>query len=238
MKKGLKITIVVILIIVLILGYRVYRVLNGLSEPNVPIKDKNEIEIYVENYLTNKYGDHKFKVTGVNYEYHMTTLFDYSNPVGYWVYFKCDLVNHSWVVIDGLVSDNYKISNDYFIESYYFPEENGYDLQQKNIAMIPRKAIEIDLLNELKEEFEPNVYQVQTETVVLNIPDDYGKMPTLEELKTDTSLYEIRSFNYTVSNEIEEKEEYKNRLKTYIDNKYNCDSHIYFNRDESISIYL
>lgn len=87
MKKVLKILLIII-IILLVVGYVGYRILRG---PIVNIKDKIEIKKYVESYLTNKYGEHKYKVTRIEYEYDMDTLFDYSNPTGYWVDFKSDI---------------------------------------------------------------------------------------------------------------------------------------------------
>lgn len=233
MKKVLKITSI-ILIILLIVGYIGYRIFSG---PIVSRKDKTEIKKYVENYLTMKYGDHKYKVTNIRYEYDMTTLFDYSNPTGYWVHFKSDIVPESWIVINGLTPNDYNVYNDYFIEDYYF---SGQDNVSKIMEdMKPKKDLEIDLLDELRDEFESDAYEVKCETILLDIPEDYGKIPTLEELKTNTSLYKVTHFEYKVSNAITDTDEYTERLKLYIKNKYNSNSNIYFHLENTfVSVFL
>lgn len=235
MKKQLKI-IVIILIILSLIVYGVYRILSG---PTVSIKEKIEVKKYAENYLTNKYGEHKYKITGISYEYDMSTLFDYSNPTGYWVNFKSDVVSDSLIIISGLNPDDYKVDSDYFIKSYYFPGLDGYNTYKAMDNMKPQKELEIILLNELREEFELNVYEVECETILLDIPEDYGKIPTLEELKTNTNLYKVTHFNYKVSNKIEDTNEYEERLKTYILNKYNSNSSIHFSFENTIvSVFL
>lgn len=235
MKKVLKIIIIIIFILSLV-GYVGYRILSG---PSVSIKEKIEIKKYVENYLTKKYGEHNYKVTGIRYEYDMTTLFDYSNPTGYWVDFKSDIVSDSWITINGLNPDDYKVDSDYFIQSYYFPELNGYNTYKAMDNMKPKKELETIFLNELRDEFEPNVYEVECETILLNIPEDYGKIPTLEELKTNINLYEVTHFDYKVSNTIEDTNEYSERLEAYIANKYNSNSDIYFHLENtSVSVFL
>lgn len=229
MKKGLKI-LVIILIGLSILGYGVFRVFHG---PSVSLIDKREIGKYAENYLTKKYGEHSFKVTGVEYEYNMTTLFDYSNPTGYWVDFKSDIVSHSWITIDGLSSDVYKVSSDYLIEDYYFSEMDGYDVYEMMDSMKPKKEFEKLLLDELRNEFDPNIYEVDCD-ILLDIPEDYGRIPTLEEIKSDTSLYKIKQFDYKVSNAIEDTEDYEKSLESYITKKYNSDSNIYFRLNDTL----
>ena len=230
MKKGSKITII-ILIAALILGYGIFRIFNG---PSVSIKEKREIKNYVENYLTKKYGEHRFKVTGIRYEYDMDTLFDYSNPTGYWVDFKSDIVSDSWLTINGLSPDVYKVDSDYFIESYYFHEKDGYDVYKTMDSMTPKKELERLLLDKLKNEFDNNIYEVKCDTIILEIPEDYGKIPKLEEIKTNTSLYTVLQFDYKVSNVIGDTKEYEERLKSYIKNTYNCESHMYFNLNNTL----
>ena len=226
MKKVFKIIIIVFIILSLVV-YGGYRLLNG---PSVKIKDKIEIKKYVENYLTKKYGEHKYKITDIRYEYKRTTMgdmFDYSNPIGYWVDFKSDVSADSWIVINGLKPDEYKVKNDYFIQEYYFPKQDGYNIYQIMDDMKPKKEFETNFLNELQNEFEPNAYDLECLYIHLDIPEDYGKIPTLEELKTNINLYRTGNFNYKVSNTIENINEYEERLKTYITNKFNCDSDIF-----------
>lgn len=234
MKKILK--IIIIIIILSLVGYGGYRILSG---PSVNIKEKIEIKKYVESYLTKKYGKHKYKVTGIRYKYDMTTLFDYSNPTGYLVDFKSDIVRDSWITINGLNPNDYKVDNDYFIESYYFPDQDGYNIYKTMDSMKPKKELEAIILNELRDKFEPDAYEVECNTILLNIPEDYGKIPTLEELKTNTNLYKVTQFDYKVSNAIEDANEYNERLKTYITNKYNSNSNIYFHLENThVSVFL
>lgn len=169
----------------------------------------------------------------------MTSLFDYSNPTGYWVDFKSDIVSDSWIIINGLNSNDYIVDSDYFIQDYYFSEQDGYNNYKTMDNMKPKKALETSLLNELRNEFEPDVYEVECETILLNIPNDYGKIPTLEELKTNTNLYKVTQFDYKVSKTIEDTNEYEERLKSYITNKYNSNSSIYFSLEDTIvSVFL
>ncbi len=238
MKKNKKIMIIILLIIIIlvVVGYVVYRILRG---PSVNIKEKIEIKNYVESYLTKKYGEHKYKVTGIRYEYDMDTLFDYSNPTGYWVYFKSDIAPDSWITINGLNPNDYKVDSDHFIESYYFPDQDGYNTYKTMDSIEPKEELEAILLDELKTEFEPHVYEVKCDTILLNIPEDYGRIPTLEELKTNTNLYKVTEFDYKVSNTIEDTNEYNERLKTYIINKYNSNSNIHFNLENTlVSVFL
>ena len=102
-----------------------------------------------------------------------------------------------------------------------------------------KKELETILLKELRDEFEPDAYEVECETISLIIPEDYGKIPTLEDLTTNTNLYKVTHFYYKVSNTIEDTNEYEERLKTYILNKYNTNSDIYFHLENtSVNVFL
>ena len=228
MKKVLKVVgkiFAVLAVVGCILFIVLYKIFSG---PSVNGKEKREIKKYVENYLTLKYGDHDFKVTHIEYEYDSDgTLFDYSNPVGYWVDIKSDIVAKSWVTIDGLYPDEYKVHSDYIIQEYHFPDKDGYQTQAAMNNRIPRSDIETDILRELQVEFDSDIYEVECDYIKLNIPEDYGKIPTMEELTSDTSLYKVMGFDFKHSNSIEDKEKYKEKLQKYIKSKYNCDSSIY-----------
>ena len=238
--KKLKIlgSILLVLIVVVIIGGLI--ICKLFLPPRVKSSERKNVTFFVENYLTEKYGEHKYKVTGVSYEYDdMTTLFDYSNPTGYWVDFTSDIVPNSWITINGLNPDDYKVDGDYFIEDYYFPEQDGYNTYKTMDNMKTKKELETILLKELQEEFEPDAYEVECETILLIIPEDYGKMPTLEDLKTNTNLYKVTHFDYKVSNTIEDTNEYSKKLKGYIKNKYNSNSDIYFYLENtSVSVFL
>ena len=87
MKKVLKIIIIVVGIILL---FKIYEVDKVFYKARISIKEKLEIKEYVQNYLTNKYGEHKYKFTDI--EYDMSTLFDYSHSIRYNENFKSDIV--------------------------------------------------------------------------------------------------------------------------------------------------
>ena len=76
LKKKKKDYIFVVMLITLI-------ILKLLSPPRVKSSEKKNVSIFVENYLTEKYGKHNFKVTRVEYDFRMTSLFVYSDCYGY-----------------------------------------------------------------------------------------------------------------------------------------------------------
>lgn len=230
-------SILLVVIVVLIIGGLILCKL--FLPPRVKSSERKNVTFFVENYLTEKYGEHNYKVTDIRYEYNMTTLFDYSSPTGYWVDFKSDVVPDSWITINGLSPDDYKVESEYFIESYYYPEQDGYNTYKILDNMKPKKELETNLLNELRNEIDSDVYEVKCESISLNIPEDYGKIPTLEELKTNTNLYEVTYFTYKVSNTIEDTNEHLEKLKAYITNKYNSNSSIYFHQENTlVSVFL
>ena len=224
MKKRNKIVIIVLVILVL-LSFGVRRIIYG---PSVSLKEKAEVKNYVQSYLTKKYGKHNYKITGISYDYHrtdMSQMFDYSNPIGYWVYFKSDTVPSSWIVIKGVEPEEYIVDSDYYVESYHFRgNDDAYELME---SMEPKKEIENKYLNELQNEFDSNVCEVRCDYIMLEIPEDYGKVPTIEELKTNIDLYKTLGFDFKVSNIIQNETEFEQNLKTYIANKYHRDFSIW-----------
>lgn len=211
----------IIFITLLLIGLMGYRFLLG---PSVSIKERVEVKKYVEDYLTMKYGDHNYKVTKISYEYDMDTFFDYSNPTGYWVYFKSDIISDdSWIIINGLNQSTYKVDNDSLVEDYYFPNMYGSDLIEKMNSIEPEEELEQKILNELQTEFDPDICEFKSFDIHLEIPENYGRIPTFKELETDISLYRISYFKYEVSNSIKNTDKYEEELKLYIKNKYNND---------------
>ena len=128
MNKNLKKILITVLITILLIFISIkgYTILNGLKGPSVKKEYKIIIEKYAEEYLTKKYGKHNFKVTRIDYDFHMDYVFDYSNPIGYWVDFKSDIVPKCWLVIKGLKPEDFKVDNDYFIAEYYFTDKYVY----------------------------------------------------------------------------------------------------------------
>ena len=106
--------------------------------------------------------------------------------------------------------------------------------------MDTKTELKKNLLNELQKEFSSDIYELDCDTIQLDIPNDYGRIPTLDELKTNTNLYKVTSFNYKVSNTITNTEEYKRNLKNYLLEKYDYNTvNIYVeDKNKKVSIYL
>lgn len=243
MNKNLKkiLITVIITILLIFISIKGYTILNGLKGPSVKKEYKIIIEKYAEEYLTKKYGKHNFKVTRIDYDFHMDYVFDYSNPIGYWVDFKSDIVPKCWLVIKGLKQEDFIVDKDYYIEEYYFSDRDGYDIYEIMNNMKPKEELEKILLNELQQEFSKDIYEVNCNTILLEIPEDFGRIPTLDELKTNTNLYKVTSFDYKESNALTDTEEYKRKLKSSFMEKYNynkVDIFIIDNEENKVSVFL
>ena len=224
-KTFLKSLAIIILAIVIIGGVIIYKL---FFPPRVKLNERKNVTSFVENYLIKKYGDHKYKVTNVEYEFDMDTLFDYSNPTGYWVDFTSDVVPDTWITINGLEPEEYEVDNDYLIEDYHFPDKDGYDVYQMKSKIEPKEEVETKILNELQKEFDTNINDVECDYLILSLPDNFGRIPTLEELENNIDLYTVGTFDFYVSQGIKDTDEYEKKLKEYIKNKYGVDSSIYF----------
>ena len=226
----------ILLAILFVLGVITLIILKSVFfGPSVKRDVKKKVSSFVEEYLTEKYGDHNYKITKVTYDFHMSTLFDYSNPVGYNVYFSSDVVNSSYVTIKGIEIDELKVENDGFIEDYYYPKLTGYERYDAIKSITPVEKIQNELFSNLKEDFESSCTKVTCNNVSLSIPKNTGKIPTMEELKNNIDYYEILDFNFKLSNYIEDQEEYKNRLNEYLTQTFGGTWNIYFNPNSSIT---
>ncbi|MBR4830969.1 MAG: hypothetical protein IKZ96_04365 [Bacilli bacterium] len=228
-KKALIITISVvasILLTLLLLGLLVYRILNG---PFVSYKEKKGVTEYAINYLNKKYGDHNYKVYKIYYDYDMDTLFDYSNPIGYYVDFKFDYSGKkykSFLTTNGLYSDKMKIGSDFLIEDIYFKDELGIADFEKEKNIIPKEEIISLFSKKIKEEIDPNTYNL-TMSMILDLPDNEGKIPTLEELGSTNKYYLVDDMYFYTIIEDGKKEEYERKIKNYIETTFGKTS--YFN---------
>lgn len=213
----------------------------GLKGPSVKEQDKVIIEKYAIKYLTNKYGDNDYKITNIEYEFDMDYVFDYSTPIGYNVEFKSDKVSKCWLLIKGLKQEDFIVDKDYYIEEYYFSDREWFDIYEIMNNMKPKEELEKVLLNELQQEFSKDIYEVNCKTILLEIPEDFGRIPTLDELKTNINLYKVTYFDYKESNALTNTEEYKRKLKSYFMEKYNynkVDIFIIDNEENKVSVYL
>ncbi len=217
----------------LFIGYFGYRALTGY---NVSFSERASVKEFALEYLNDRYGNQNFKITNYRYEYEMETLFDYSNPIGYWVFFKSDQVKDAWIMVYGLNKEEYYVYSDYFLETYYFPNEDGHVVYDAKKVIMPRKKIEEMFLNDIKNEFDPNIEKVECEYINLVVPEGYGKIPTMDDLKTDINLYLPLSFTYRVKGVIDYREGYEQRLKMFVQRKYKKYIDADHNRELSVSI--
>lgn len=232
MEKLKKAGIILLVVVIVFIVGKCKIILLG---PSVKMSEKKNVSIYVEDYLTKKYGKHNFKVTKIEYEFKMATIFDYSNRVGYNVQCKSDKVKYFFVYIYGFNPDEYTIRSDSFLENYYFPTLDAYEQFEKRESIIPEKKIESNFISKFKEGFEPNcdelIYSLE------KVDRNLGRIPTIEELKNDINVYEVSDFAYTLTDSIENKEEYKNKLRKYLKQNFGGDWTICFNSDVSISCF-
>lgn len=233
--KKLKILGIVLLVVmvVFIIGGLTIRIL--FLPPRVKSSERKNVTFFVENYLTEKYGKHNFKVTKIEYDFDMTTLFDYSHRVGYDVRFKSDIVKYSSVNISGINPDEFKIKGESLLKDYYFPNLDGYGQYEAMKSIIPVEKIQSNFFNKFKQDFEPNCKTLECKSTILDIPDNFGRIPTIEELKNDISYYEVSDFTFTLTNIIENEEEYKNKLNEYLNQNFDGEWYIYFTPGGSIS---
>ena len=202
-------------------------IVSFLLPPRMKSNEKKSVRAYVEGYLTEKYGNHNFKVTKIDYDYHMQTLFDYSHRTGYDVHFKSNIVKDSYVNISGVYPNDYKVSSDSFINDYYFGKIDLYERYKLLESIKPVEKIQTHLLNKLKQDFEPSCQIVKYCNVKQNIPNNLGRIPTIEELKNNISYYEILNFDYTLTDKIENEEEYKNKLSEFLKQNLGGEWNIY-----------
>lgn len=216
-----------------------------LREPSVGSIEKMNVSNIVEKYLTEKYGDNHFKVIDVGYDFEMSTLFDYSKKEGYLVTYKCDELE-SAVSVKGIYPNISDIS-DWFLEEYYYTDKDKNNLATSEIfkemkSRIPKEKIKLAILNKIKSEFDANIQEVDFSDyeVYLRIPDDFGRIPTIEEIENDINLYRVSSVRYTTILEVDKEEEYETKLKVYLKNNFGGEWNIssYKNDDlYSISFY-
>ena len=93
------------------------------------------------------------------------------------------------------------------------------------------------LCGKIQNEFDPNCKSVKIYHLQLNIPNDFGRIPTMQELKNDINLYRCSYFTITLNSDIDEndKDNYKNKLKNYLENNTKYKWSIYYNNNGTIS---
>lgn len=139
MEKLKKAGIILLVVVIVFIVGKCKIILLG---PSVKMSEKKNVSIYVEDYLTKKYGKHNFKVTKIEYEFNMATFFDYSTPVGYNVQCRSDKVKNFSVYIYGINPNDYNIKNDSFLENYYFPNLGGYGQYKAKEALTKDERVQ------------------------------------------------------------------------------------------------
>lgn len=238
-KKIVKVLIIVSIIILSVLAFLYYKVYKEFSGPSVGWNEKRNVSNFVENYLTNKYGDIHFKITGVVYDFKMETLFDYSKKEGYLVTYKCDELE-SAVSVKGIYPNISGIS-DWFLEKYYYTDRDKnslatFEIFQEMNDRAPKDKIKSAILNKIKSEFDANIQEVDFSdyNVYFEIPDDFGRIPTIDEIKNDLNLYWASKITYTTTIENDKEEEYEAYLKAYLNNNFGEDWKIYINKQDNL----
>lgn len=223
MKKAEKVVIKIYLIVIAIILIGCFAIWKYLSPPSVKSSEKKIITTYVEKYLSEKYGEHNFKFVQIDYDFPTSTSFgnnDYSNPLGYTVFYKTDTVKYFSVHIVGVYPNEYKISSDSFIGEYYFGELGFYERQNIEESIKPVNKMKEYLFNKINQEFEENSKLIESCNIERKIPNNLGRIPTMEELKNNINFYEIRDFKYSLTGKIENEEEYKSKLSNYLSQNF------------------
>ena len=215
-------SILIILSVFIFLCFIIYRTFNG---PSVGLIEKKNVSNIVEKYLTEKYGDNHFKVIDVSYDFEMSTLFDYSKKEGYLVTYKCDELE-SAVSVKGIYP-NISVISDWFLQKYYYTDKGKNSLATSEIfeemkGRAPKEKIKSAILNKIKSEFDANIQEINVfdYDVYLKIPNDFGRIPTTDEIENDLNLYEVSTVRYTTILEVDKEEEYETKLKVYLKNNF------------------
>ena len=216
MKKTILLTAIsiTVLVLLLVLFLFIFRIFYG---PFVGFSEKRNVSNIVENYLTKKYGNHNFKVTDVDYDYDMETLFDYSTKVGYLVSYKGAGVD-SAVSVNGIYPNISRIS-DWFLEEYYFGAYDSSNMFEKMNNLEPKEKIESIVFNKIKNEFDQNIQKANAYNPVLDIPNDFGRIPTIEEIQNNINFYFLSELNYSTTINPNEEDSYEMKLNEYV-NQY------------------
>lgn len=206
--------IIVFFIIAGIICFLVF--FHSLQGPKVNKDEKKEVMAYTEAYLTKKYGNHYFKAFRVEYDYDMERLFDYSNPTGYSVYYKCDgLKDFSSATIKGFDLNNAEIS-EHFLVDYLYSDLDSYEKFKEFYETKPNVDVEKKLLNELEKALDVDIKTLEINRFYIELPDDYGKLPTMEEIKNDLELFKANTIYFTLDQVPSSPDGFQKTLNDYL----------------------
>lgn len=234
-KKVLKVSLrtigVIVLVIILLVAIIIGGVFLYLKGPSVMGKEKKAVKAATVEYLTKKFGDHNFKVTRIEYDYHMETLFDHSNPIGYLVNITWDNGKKSSVAIDGLYPNELKFNSSLFLEDVYYPNDDIVEQSRNYYNTKPNENLDKVLSEKLKKELDPNCTYAKINNYMLEFPDDMGRIPSLEEVKNDLKYFTINNITFSLSKVTMNADIYKEIVNEYLKKTFGGEWNVYISSD-------
>lgn len=160
----------------------------------IPVLTNIFIGMKAITYLNNKYGENDFKVTSVEKEYTDSGIID-SYHTGYLISVNSTSLNISFEVRTGT---DHKDFRDYFINDYY--KDYSYSDEYKRISdnLVEKINIEVENLKNYLSQYnkisfwEINDFDIKKAFGV--IPDNYGRIPTVEELFKLAEDYVLKNY--------------------------------------------
>lgn len=182
-------------------------------------------------YLEEKYGDQDFRITGMSYITFDDTFFDTTpNLTGYYVDAKCKGVTDFTVFIDGVNPGECVVDFDDLLENRYVPntEYNFFEQKEFMEELVPLDEFKENLLISLQREISSDISEISDCEIRLDIPDDFGRIPTLEELK-GIELYKIVECECKYSEDLKliEAEVLAQEIYKYLQNEHLLHSEYY-----------
>ncbi len=203
----------IILLLLVICGIFVFKLLYG---PFMGKIEKRNVKIATINYLNKKYGDHNYEIISIEYNYDKGILFGYTNPYGYVVRFTSNVVNQSSLYVSGLTPKKYRF-RDNFLHDYLSELYSNY---WKISDIAPVEDMQTYFLEKIQKEFDPNCETVVIKHPKIVIPNDFGRLPTIEELENNIHFYTVDSLTFTLSADVANEEEYEKKLKAYLEKEF------------------
>ena len=136
---------------------------------------------------------------------------------------------------------NIKDISDWFLEEYFYTDKDKnsmatFEMFEEMNSRKPIDKIKSVIFNKIKSEFDSNIQEVGISdyNVYLKIPDDFGRIPTIDEIENNLDLYWESSVSYTTKLEAEEEKEYEKNLKEYLNDYFGGEWKIYLNKKDTV----
>lgn len=204
--------------VILYITFSHYKKINRINHQNDLINEKKAKEKAIS-FLKQKYGDGDFKIIKTHKGNICQSCQWLSKIDGYEFTVNTSYMNSTFIIS---ITDDFSIKNDPFLNEYYREKNEIYNLTDyinKNI---------IEQYNEIiSQNFNATI---NFETMELDYQNDFGKIPTLEELSNMAVLYNPK---FEINEVLANKEDLLNYLikltKFFIEN-FNT-SNIKFDKD-------